>query len=139
MRDPLMQREYPNLSERAAICIRQSNAELLEAVADNYYYQQYGYTETICDELYIPEIYEPFEDGAEEILLATLFTSKAVQYQDKKIILNKPFLTPEGPKKYGVYTKDNDNIVLVNFSNSSHQHSDPGPKWQARYWACRSW
>jgi hypothetical protein len=72
--------------------------------------------------------------------------------------LNKPFRLPSGSKKkFGVYVKnDKGNVVLVKFGDpnmeikrddpkrrkayrSRHNCSDPGPKWKANYWSCRSW
>ena len=72
--------------------------------------------------------------------------------------LNKPFRTPKGPKKFGVYVKnDKGNVVLVRFGDPNmeikrddpnrrknfrarHQcDSNPGPKWKARYWSCKMW
>jgi len=72
--------------------------------------------------------------------------------------LNKPFRTPKGPKKFGVYVKnDRGNVVMVRFGDPNmeirrddpnrrknfrarHQcDSNPGPKWKARYWSCRMW
>lgn len=76
----------------------------------------------------------------------------------KRVTLNKPFRTPDGPKKFAVYVKnDKGNIVKVNFGDpkmdikrddperrknfrARHQCSDnPGPKWKARYWSCKFW
>jgi hypothetical protein len=38
------------------------------------------------------------------------------EYQGRKVTLNKPFLTPDGPKKRSVYVKnDKGNVVKVNF------------------------
>ena len=71
--------------------------------------------------------------------------------------LNKPWLTPDGPKKRSVCVKNGSgNVVKVNFgdpnmrikkSSPSHRKSfrarhrceTPGPKWKARYWSCRAW
>lgn len=71
--------------------------------------------------------------------------------------LNKPFRTPGGPKKFGVYTKnDKGNVVLVRFGDpkmeikrddpgrrknfrARHNCSSPGPKYKARYWSCKMW
>lgn len=84
---------------------------------------------------------------------------KALIAADKqKKTLNKPFRTPKGPKKFGVYVKnEKNNIVLVRFGDPNmeikrddparrksfrarHQcDSKPGPKWKARYWSCRMW
>ena len=75
----------------------------------------------------------------------------------KKVKLNKPFLTPGGPKKRSVYVKnDKGNVVKVNFGDPNmeikrddpdrrksyrarHHCSDPGPKWKANYWSCKYW
>lgn len=82
----------------------------------------------------------------------------AAEYQGRKVTLNKPFRTPGGPKKFSVYTKnDKGNIVKVNFGDPNmtikkniperrknfrarhHCDTNPGPKWKARYWACKAW
>ena len=71
--------------------------------------------------------------------------------------LNKPFLTPGGPKKRSVYVKNaNGNVVKVNFGDPNmrikknipgrrknfrarHNCQSPGPRHKARYWSCRAW
>jgi len=81
----------------------------------------------------------------------------AAEYQGRKVTLNKPFRTSGGPKKFGVYTKnEKGNVVLVRFGDpnmeikrddpqrrknfrSRHNCDSPGPKWKARYWSCRQW
>ena len=75
----------------------------------------------------------------------------------KNVHLNKPFRTPDGPKKFAVYVKnDKGNIVLVRFGDphmeikrddparrksfrARHHCDNPGPKWKAQYWACQTW
>lgn len=79
------------------------------------------------------------------------------EYQGRKVTLNKPFRTPGGPKKFAVYVKNQSgNVVIVRFGDPNmkikkniperrksfrarHNCSNPGPKWKARYWACKSW
>ena len=77
--------------------------------------------------------------------------------KDKKV-LNKPFRTSKGPKKFSVYVKnDKGNIVKVNFGDPNmeikrddparrksfrarHQcDTNPGPRWKAKYWSCKMW
>ena len=77
--------------------------------------------------------------------------------KDKKV-LNKPFRTPKGPKKFSVYVKnDKGNVVKVNFGDPNmeikrddparrksfrarHQcDTSPGPRWKAKYWSCKMW
>lgn len=79
------------------------------------------------------------------------------EYQGRKVTLNKPFRTPDGPKKSSVYVRnDKGNVVKVNFGDpkmrikkniparrksfrARHNCDDPGPKWKARYWSCKAW
>ena len=79
------------------------------------------------------------------------------EYQGRKVKLNKPFRTSGGPKKFSVYVKnEKGNVVKVNFGDPNmkikkniparrksfrarHNCENPGPKWKARYWACKSW
>jgi hypothetical protein len=79
------------------------------------------------------------------------------EHDGKKVTLNKPFRTPDGPKKFAVYVKnDKGNVVKVTFGDpdmeikrdsdsnranfrSRHNCDDPGPKWKARYWSCKMW
>ena len=79
------------------------------------------------------------------------------EYQGRKVTLNKPFLTPDGPKKRSVYVKNaKGNVVKVNFGQKGvaikkhlpkhrksyrarHGCSNPGPKWKANYWSCKAW
>lgn len=79
------------------------------------------------------------------------------EHEGKKVTLNKPFRTPDGPKKFAVYVKnDKGNVVKVAFGDPNmeikrdsderranfrarHNCDDPGPKWKARYWSCKMW
>jgi hypothetical protein len=79
------------------------------------------------------------------------------EHDGKKVTLNKPFRTPDGPKKFAVYVKnDKGNVVKVTFGDpdmeikrdsddkkanfrARHNCDDPGPKWKARYWSCKMW
>tara|TARA_R110002020_G_scaffold29528_3_gene93052 strand:- start:6780 stop:8450 length:1671 start_codon:yes stop_codon:yes gene_type:complete len=81
----------------------------------------------------------------------------AAEYQGRSVTLNKPFRTPGGNKKFGVYTKNGSGtVVIVRFGDpnmeikrddparrkafrSRHNCDTPGPKWKARYWSCRQW
>lgn len=93
---------------------------------------------------------EPYEDETE---------SMAAEYQGRKVKLNKPFRTTNGPKKFAVYTKnESGKVVIVRFgdpnmtikkNNPERRKSfrarhgcdkNPGPKWKAKYWSCQwSW
>ena len=74
-----------------------------------------------------------------------------------KVKLNKPHRTPDGPKKFSVYVKnDKGNVVKVNFGDPNmeikrddparrksyrarHHCEDPGPRWKANFWSCKMW
>lgn len=78
-------------------------------------------------------------------------------YEDdnKKVKLNK--IMKGDVKKYKVYVKnDKGNVVKVNFGDPNmeikrddparrrnfrarHNCDNPGPRWKARYWACKTW
>lgn len=91
--------------------------------------------------------------GTEEVIEAVAWAKE----KKKGKALNKPFRTPDGPKKFSVYVKnEKDNVVKVNFGDPNmeikrddpkrrknfrarHNCSDPGPKWKARYWSCKMW
>lgn len=86
-----------------------------------------------------------------------VFIAEASEYQGRKVQLNKPFRTPDGPKKFSVYVKnEKNNVVKVNFGDPNmkikknipsrrksfrarHNCDNPGPKWKARYWSCKAW
>ena len=79
------------------------------------------------------------------------------EYQGRKVTLNKPFYTPDGPKKSAVYvTGPKGDPVIVRFGDKKmeikvddperrksfrarHNCDNPGPKWKARYWSCKAW
>ena len=85
------------------------------------------------------------------------FGDKIEIYEDskKKVKLNK--IMSGDVKKYKVYVKnDKGNVVKVNFGDPNmeikrdnparrksfrarHHCENPGPRWKARYWACRTW
>lgn len=86
-----------------------------------------------------------------------IFVAEASEYQGRKVQLNKPFRTSDGPKKFAVYVKnESGNVVIVRFGDPNmkikknipsrrksfrarHNCENPGPKWKARYWSCKAW
>jgi len=84
--------------------------------------------------------------------------SSEIKAGKEKKILNKPFRTPKGPKKFSVYVKnEKGNIVKVNFGDPNMEikrddparrksfrarhkcDTNPGPRWKAKYWSCKFW
>lgn len=114
---------------------------------------KYTYKNPKTGEMYYYDRRGPYEkDGTKLIYL-----SRSSEYQGRKVTLNKPFRTPSGPKKFAVYVKnESGNVVIVRFGDQNmtikkniperrksfrarHNCDNPGPKWKARYWACKSW
>jgi len=265
MSDEKMNSEYPDRSQRYAICMRQSKANIMEAAEAAFEFDNYGYTEDVTEyNFYAPasDEYEEYEDEDEEeidmseakpglwenirkkkeregkdykpakpgdkdrpdpkawkqaqsgddsemareqlqkmhdqlmamisklpmvefeewtkdmiskaeIYLQNVYDfvkyytpekyeeeeeeSYAAEYQGRKVTLNKPFRTPDGPKKFAVYTKNGSgNVVIVRFGDPNmeikrdnperrksfrarHKCDQPGPKWKAKFWSCKMW
>jgi hypothetical protein len=92
-----------------------------------------------------------------DILTEIIEGLQEAKYQGRTVTLNKPFLTPDGPKKRSVYVKnEKGNVVKVNFGQKGvaikkhlpkhrksyrarHNCKNPGPRTKARYWSCRAW
>jgi hypothetical protein len=120
------------------------------------------------ENLYVPSAEEYLSaeeidlDGSEftELNIDEYFNIEVVnaaEYQGRKVTLNKPFRTPDGPKKSAVYVKNQSGkVVIVRFGDKNmsikkniparrksfrarHNCENPGPVWKARYWACKSW
>ena len=80
-----------------------------------------------------------------------------VEHNGKKVTLGKVHRTPDGPKKFAVYVKnDKGNVVKVTFGDPNlsikrdnpkrkkayrarHHCDNPGPRWKANYWSCKNW
>lgn len=89
--------------------------------------------------------------------MTTVDFSSQIKAANQNKALNKPFRTPNGPKKFSVYVKnEKGNVVKVNFGDPNmeikrddparrknfrarHNCANPGPKWKARYWSCYQW
>jgi hypothetical protein len=152
MSNETMKKEYPSSKQRIAVCLsqtRKTKSNLLEKVQDELFSNNYVWDEE-WDEFIIEIIAEDVYDEDGNKLTAS-------EYQGKKVTLNKPFRTPDGPKKFSVYVKnEKGNVVKVNFGDPNmkikkniperrksfrarHNCDNPGPKWKARYWSCKAW
>jgi hypothetical protein len=116
-------------------------------------FAKYIYRDPVTNELYFFERKSSYRKNGRNLI----YVSKAAEYQGRKVQLNKPFRTPDGPKKFSVYVKnERGNIVKVNFGDPNmkikkniperrksfrarHNCDSPGPKWKARYWSCKAW
>ena len=97
-------------------------------------------------ELGTPEL-KSFREFSEKVNIWGIYPSEIIteKYEGEEIKLNSPFITPQGPKQYSVYTKnENKDIVKVNFNAPELKESymkdnnceNPGPRYKARYWEC---
>jgi hypothetical protein len=150
-----------NDSEMAIEQIQKMNDQLIEVVTQlkvmNLPVEFQDWTKDMISkaEVYIQNVYDfvkYYEPGKYE----DEYTD-AAEYQGRKVTLNKPFRTSNGPKKFAVYTtNESGNVVIVRFGDPNmkikkniperrksfrarHNCDNPGPKWKARYWACKSW
>ena len=95
-------------------------------------------------------VYMQVDESVESVMEA--------EYKGKKVTLNKPFYTPDGPKKSAVYVKDpkTGNVIIVRFGDPNLEIKKDNPErrkaFHARhncdqkkdittpgYWACKSW
>lgn len=184
--DTQTNKDFPEQKQRIAVCYSQWEKAKKEAEAsvelnsDEFLiFSEYECPE--CDEvaeaneeeLTAENLYIPTEEEylkAEEIDLNSsefeelnvdeylnIEVANAAEYQGRKVTLNKPFRTPDGPKKSAVYVKNSSGkVVIVRFGDKNmsikkniparrksfrarHNCDNPGPIWKARYWACKSW
>lgn len=151
MGNSTMKKEYPDQSQRVAICIQQSKADLVSQA-----------------DMYIQFANAEWNDEWDEFVYDVAISSDILYEDDRdktlnesnkpsKVKLNNPFRTPSGPKKFSVYVKnDSGNVVKVNFGDPNmeikrddperrksyrarHNCDNPGPKWKANYWSCKMW
>lgn len=83
-------------------------------------------------------------------------TYEKADYQGKDVELDRPFRTPDGPKKFAVYVKDGDKVKIVRFGDpdmeirrddedaranfrARHSCDTATDKTTPRYWSCRMW
>lgn len=110
----------------------------------------------ITEEQFLPETTMGFVDNIEETA-ENEYGDKIEVYEseNKKVKLNK--IMRGDVKKYKVYVRnDKGNVVKVNFGDPNmeikrddpdrrrnfrarHNCDNPGPRWKARYWACKTW
>ena len=95
MGNETMKKDYPDQKQRVAICLGQTRTKsnLIEEVHDELFAQNCSWDDEWDEfvwEIEASEIYD--EEG--KIL--------GSEYQGRKVTLNKPFRTPDGPKKFSV-------------------------------------
>lgn len=87
-----------------------------------------------------------------------IFFEKKGEYKGKQVTLEKPFYTPDGPKKSAVYVENpkTGNVIMVRFGDpdmkirkndpkrrksfrARHRCDTANDKTTARYWSCKAW
>jgi len=168
MSNEIMKKEYPDTKQRVAICLgqtkRKTNSNILDFVMDILGFSiSYDECESCENEelLNFTNIIFPndneYIDTDEETELYDVAHIVASEYQGRKVTLNKPFRTPDGPKKFAVYVKNGSGkVVIVRFGDPNMKIKkniperrksfrarmrcdNPGPKYMARYWSCKMW
>ena len=150
MGDETMKKDYGDSKQRIAVCLGQTKGEencFLNEV-QNVILSSQEYDEEWDEFVYDIEAFNIYDEDEKLI---------AAEKNGRKVTLNKPFRTPDGPKKFSVYVKNGSgNVVKVNFGDPNMEIKKdiparrksfrarmrcdtPGPKWKSRYWACKSW
>ena len=153
MGNETMKKDYPDSKQRVAICLGQTrkrgkSEQLIEEVHDALFAQNCSWDDEWDEFVWEIEASEIYDEDDRII---------AAEKNGRKVTLNKPFRTPDGPKKFSVHVKnENGNVVKVNFGDPNmeikrddperrksyrarHNCDNPGPKWKANYWSCKMW
>lgn len=151
MSNETMKKDYPDTKQRVAICLgatKKGKGSLIEQMHDTLLANNCSWDDEWDEFVWDIDTFNIIDEEGNAI---------AVEKNGRKVTLNKPFRTPDGPKKFSVYVKnDKGNVVKVNFGDPNmkikkniperrksfrarHNCDNPGPKWKARYWACKSW
>jgi len=150
--------DFPDMQQRLNVTLSYATdgQNIMDSAAMSLEILEIGWTEEVTAENYECPTEEDYFDAEGEEYEEYEF-AEAAEYQGRKVTLNKPFRTPKGPKKFAVYTKNGSGkVVIVRFGDPNmkikksnperrksfrarHNCSNPGPKWKARYWACKSW
>jgi len=152
MSDPNSKKDFPDTKQRIAYCVKEAKEDTKSSLISD-----------MQDELLIANAVwdDECDEFVQEVVAEMVYDEEGnalgAEYQGRKVTLNKPFLTPEGPKKRSVYVKnDKGNVVKVNFGDPNmkikksdparrksfrarHNCDNPGPKYKARYWSCKFW
>jgi hypothetical protein len=151
MSNETMKKDYKDTKQRVSICLGQTKktkSGLIEEVCNNLLANNCDWDDEWDEFVWDIEASNIYDEEGKLI---------AAEKNGRKVTLNKPFRTPDGPKKFSVYVKnDKGNVVKVNFGDPNmkikkniperrksfrarHNCDNPGPKWKSRYWACKSW
>ena len=152
MSDETMKKDYTDTKQRIAVCLGQtkkdSKSSIMDEINDALLASNCNWDDEWNEFIWEIEANLIYDENDKLI---------AAEKNGRKVTLNKPFRTPDGPKKSSVYVKnDKGNVVKVNFGDpdmkikkniperrrsfrARHNCENPGPKWKSRYWSCKAW
>lgn len=152
-----MDSNYEELNPHNIIIPQDDDYEDCDEVSEECYlddiFAEYKYKDPVTQEIHTFDEKSIYKKNGKTLV----YIGKAAKYQGKSVKLNKPFRTPDGPKKFAVYVKnDKGKVVIVRFGDPNmkikkniperrksfrarHNCDNPGPKWKARYWSCKAW
>lgn len=151
MGDEVMKNEYKDPKQRVAICLSKTKsieASILEEVHDIIYCQNAWWDDDWDEWLEDIDAFEIYDEDEHLI---------AAEHQGRKVTLNKPFRTSDGPKKFAVYVKnDKGKVVIVRFGDPNmkikkniperrksfrarHKCDQQKDKTTPAYWSCKMW
>jgi len=132
------------------------NIDYIELINENILVLMNDFDGNELQEVFSPDTVMGFVDNIEESEFNDFGDKIEVhESENKKVKLNK--IMRGDVKKYKVYVKnDKGNVVKVNFGDPNmeikrddpdrrrnfrarHNCDNPGPRWKARYWACKTW
>lgn len=114
---------------------------------------RYKYTDPTTNEIYYFDRMNTYKKDGRPLV----YVGKSSEYQGRKVTLNKPFRTPNGPKKFAVYVKNNnDKVIIVRFGDPNmkikkyiperrrsfrarHRCDQQKDKTTPAYWSCKMW
>jgi hypothetical protein len=152
MSNDTMKKEYPDTQQRVAICLgqtRKGKSNLIEEVHDELFAKNCSWDDEWGEFVWEIEASEIYDEEGNRLV--------ASEYQGRKVTLNKPFRTPDGPKKFAVYTKnDKGKVVIVRFGDKNmkikkniperrrsfrarHNCDQKTDKTTPGYWSCKMW
>lgn len=116
-------------------------------------FAKYKYSDPITNEIFYFDRMNTYKKNGRPLV----YDGRAAEYQGRKVKLNKPFRTPNGPKKFAVYTKNNEgNVIIVRFGDPNmkikkyiperrksfrarHKCDQQKDKTTPAYWSCKMW
>tara|TARA_Y100000592_G_scaffold8767_1_gene12311 strand:- start:2004 stop:2351 length:348 start_codon:yes stop_codon:yes gene_type:complete len=102
------------------------------------------------------ENWRKFLSEDKDVVEETEEVIEEAEYQGRKVKLNDPIRTPDGPKKFKVFVKDGDKVKKVTFGDPNmeikrddpesrksfrarHKCDQKKDKTKAGYWSCWQW